>query len=102
MSEESGKINTATMLHMVQKELTEHRYQHTLGVVHTAVSLAQQYGADPQKAEIAAILHDYAKFRPEHEMRQWMRTVPEIPHDLLQYNKELWHSFVRAYLVQEH
>lgn len=37
------------------------RYEHTLGVVETAVSLAKQYGADEDKARLAALLHDVAK-----------------------------------------
>ncbi len=31
---------------IVKQQLTEQRYEHTLGVVETAVKLAKQYGAD--------------------------------------------------------
>ena len=57
-------------LKIVKEQLTDHRYQHTLGVMETAISLAKQYGADEKKAELAAIFHDYAKFRPKDEMRE--------------------------------
>ena len=33
-------------LTIVKKQLTEHRYQHTLGVTDTAIILAKQYGVD--------------------------------------------------------
>ena len=33
------------------------RYRHTEGVIYTAVRLAERYGADPEKAEIAALFH---------------------------------------------
>ena len=38
------------------------RYEHTLGVVQTAVSLALSYGMDPDKAYLAALFHDYTKY----------------------------------------
>ena len=61
-------------LKIVKPHLTDHRYQHTLGVMETAISLAKQYGADEKKAELAAIFHDYAKFRPKDEMRKSLRS----------------------------
>lgn len=87
-------------LKIVKEQLTEHRYQHTLGVMETAVSLAKQYGADEKKAELAAIFHDYAKFRPKPEMKAII-VAEGYPEDLLQYNAELWHAPVGAYLVKK-
>ena len=52
------------------KQLTEKRYTHTLGVMETAIDLAILYEADEKKAELAAIFHDYAKFRPLEEMKK--------------------------------
>ena len=83
-------------LKIVKEQLTEHRYQHTLGVMETAI-LARQYGADEKKAELAAIFHDYAKFRPKEEMKEIIISQG-FPEDLLQYNSELWHAPVGAYL----
>ncbi|MBT2656743.1 bis(5'-nucleosyl)-tetraphosphatase (symmetrical) YqeK [Bacillus sp. ISL-18] len=85
-------------LDIVKVQLTEHRYQHTLGVMETAISLAEKYGADVKKAEIAAIFHDYAKFRPKDEMKEIIMSQG-LPQDLLLYNTELWHAPVGAYLV---
>jgi predicted HD superfamily hydrolase involved in NAD metabolism len=87
-------------LSLVKIQLTEHRYQHTLGVMESAISLAEKYGADVKKAEIAAIFHDYAKFRPKDEMKEIIRSQG-FPEDLLLYNTELWHAPVGAYLVQK-
>ncbi|GGK18236.1 hypothetical protein GCM10010965_09120 [Caldalkalibacillus thermarum] len=94
------KLNREEMFAQVKKVLTPHRYQHTIGVWQTAVRLAERYGADVEKAEAAAIFHDYAKYRPEGEMRKLIETVREIPNDLVEYNKELWHAFVGAYVVK--
>ncbi|ULT55744.1 bis(5'-nucleosyl)-tetraphosphatase (symmetrical) YqeK [Neobacillus drentensis] len=87
-------------LDIVKVQLTEHRYQHTLGVMETAISLAEKYGADVKKAEIAAIFHDYAKFRPKDEMKEMIMSQG-LPQDLLLYNTELWHAPVGAYLVEK-
>jgi len=87
-------------LDIVKLQLTEHRYQHTLGVMETAISLAEKYGADVKKAEIAAIFHDYAKFRPKDEMKEIIMSQG-LPQDLLLYNTELWHAPVGAYLVEK-
>lgn len=45
----------------VKKRLNAPRFQHTLGVVESALKLANVYGADPDKARAAALLHDVAK-----------------------------------------
>ncbi|MGX6442822.1 bis(5'-nucleosyl)-tetraphosphatase (symmetrical) YqeK [Neobacillus sp. K501] len=89
-----------TALKIVKEQLTEHRYLHTIGVMETAVTLAKQYGADEKKAELAAIFHDYAKFRSKAEMKAII-IAEGYPEDLLQYNAELWHAPVGAYLVQK-
>lgn len=49
------------MQQQVREALTPSRYAHTMGVVRTAALLAAQWGADPEKARIAALLHDCAK-----------------------------------------
>jgi predicted HD superfamily hydrolase involved in NAD metabolism len=87
-------------LKIVKEQLTDHRYQHTLGVMETAIALAKQYGADAKKAEMAAIFHDYAKFRPKDEMKQIILTK-NFPQDLLHYHAELWHAPAGAYLVEK-
>ncbi|MFC4800869.1 bis(5'-nucleosyl)-tetraphosphatase (symmetrical) YqeK [Neobacillus sp. GCM10023253] len=85
-------------LKLVKEQLTEHRYQHTLGVMETAIALARRYGADEKKAETAAIFHDYAKFRPKEEMKEIIRTQG-FSQDLLRFNAELWHAPAGTYLV---
>ncbi|GER66966.1 hypothetical protein BpJC7_09230 [Weizmannia acidilactici] len=87
-------------LELVKAQLTERRYAHTLGVVETAVRLAKKYHADEKKAELAAIFHDYAKFRPVDEMK---RIIIDQKMDgrLLAFHHELWHAPVGAYLVEK-
>lgn len=46
----------------LKKVLSEKRYEHTLGVSFTSVCLAMKYGEDIDKARIAGLLHDCAKY----------------------------------------
>ena len=52
----------------LSRNLSERRYEHTLGVAYTAACLAMRFGADPLKAEIAGLLHDCAKEFSEKEL----------------------------------
>ena len=45
----------------LKKELDKNRYEHTLGGMYTAGSLAMAYGYDYEKAMIAGLLHDIGK-----------------------------------------
>lgn len=92
-------MDRAKALALVKEQLTDKRYQHTIGVMETAVQLAEKYGVDRKKAELAAIFHDYAKFRPKEEMEKII--VKEgMPKQLLEFHSELWHAPVGAYLVR--
>jgi predicted HD superfamily hydrolase involved in NAD metabolism len=93
-------MNREKALALVKEQITESRYIHTLGVVESAIELAERYGADVKKAELAAIFHDYAKFRPKEEMEQIIIAEKMDP-ALLDYNMELWHAPVGAYLVNK-
>ena len=87
-------------LNTVKEQLTDHRYQHTIGVMETAISLAKNYGVDVKKAELAAIFHDYAKFRDKEEMKQIIQEQ-QLGKELLEFNSELWHAPVGAYLAEK-
>ncbi|KGX88942.1 bis(5'-nucleosyl)-tetraphosphatase (symmetrical) YqeK [Pontibacillus litoralis] len=86
-------------LAIVQSKLKQSRYEHTIRVMETAIELAKKYNVHVKKAELAAIFHDYAKYRPKEEMRRWIEST-YLPKDLLQYHHELWHGPVGALLVE--
>lgn len=87
------------LLQAVKVELTADRFKHTLGVVETAVKLAKQFGADPERAEIAAILHDYCKCWSQETLRLWI-VEQQLDHNLLEHSSALWHAFVGAEAVR--
>lgn len=48
----------------LKEVLEEKRYNHTLGVMYTAASLAMRYNEDMEAAMLAGLLHDCGKFAP--------------------------------------
>lgn len=93
-------MNRKDALQIVKQQLTEKRYEHTLGVMESSLELASMYKVDRTKAELAAIFHDYAKFRPKEEMKQIIKDEM-LPKKLLKFHHELWHAPVGAYLVKK-
>jgi predicted HD superfamily hydrolase involved in NAD metabolism len=91
-------MNRDEMIAQVQRQMPLKRWEHTLGVVKTAVRLAEQYGADPEKADQAALLHDYCKFWPIGQLRQAVLDHA-LPQDLLEYDNQLLHAPVAAAVV---
>lgn len=83
----------------IRSQMPTARWQHTVGVMQTAVQLAHQYGADPCKADLAALLHDVAKYWEPEKMK---RILIEhcLPSSLLQYNPQLWHAPVGAVVAK--
>jgi nicotinate (nicotinamide) nucleotide adenylyltransferase len=83
----------------VAKRMPEKRWAHTQGVVAESIRLAERYGADPVKAEIAAILHDVAKYWPIEEQREVLESE-QIGLAELAYDKALMHAIVGAFVAQ--
>ncbi|KIL37193.1 phosphohydrolase [Cohnella kolymensis] len=92
-------MNLELLREATRSQMPDKRWQHTLGVVKTAVELAERFGGDAEKAELAALLHDYSKAWPINRMEQIIRTE-RLPGELLDYDKELWHAHVGAWAVQ--
>ncbi|MHA0855734.1 bis(5'-nucleosyl)-tetraphosphatase (symmetrical) YqeK [Paenibacillus sp. CMAA1364] len=87
------------LIEVVSSQMPTKRWEHTKGVMETAVKLAEQYGADPLKADLAAILHDVAKYWPVDKLRMIL-VDHQLSDDLLLYNKQLWHAEVGAFVAR--
>lgn len=73
------------------------RWKHVEGVMESAVILAKRYGADPVKADLAALLHDLAKFWPIEEQVAIIRDNG-LNAELLNHDKQLLHAEVGAFI----
>lgn len=88
------------LIEAVSAQMPDKRWKHTLGVMESSVKLAGRYGADPERAETAAILHDVAKYWPVDRMRKIIEEN-NLSQDLLRHDKQLWHAEVGAYVAEQ-
>lgn len=85
---------------LAKKRLSAKRYQHTLNVRRMAVKLAKRWGADPEKAALAALLHDTAKELPRGEMLQILNDNAIMAENAQNRPSPVWHGICAAILAQ--
>ncbi|WP_161873156.1 bis(5'-nucleosyl)-tetraphosphatase (symmetrical) YqeK [Ihubacter sp. rT4E-8] len=66
-------MNTDSINSYIEKNFSEKRKIHTEGVRSTAISLAEKYGADPKKAELAALFHDMYRGVPVDALNYYVK-----------------------------
>ncbi|MEF3306091.1 bis(5'-nucleosyl)-tetraphosphatase (symmetrical) YqeK [Paenibacillus sp. GYB003] len=92
-------MNRERLIEETRGQMPARRWEHTLGVVGSAAALAAKYGADAEKAELAALLHDYCKYWPIDEQRREYAEAGLDP-DLLRYDPQLIHGPLAAEIVR--
>ena len=85
---------------LVKARLSEKRWTHTKNVKKMAVKLAKRWGADPEKAAMAAILHDSAKELPKSELLQIFADNAIIAENAPARPSPVWHGIAAAILAQ--
>lgn len=93
-------MNLETLMETVQSQMPAERWEHTRGVMASALELAHRFGADAHQAELAAILHDYAKYWPMEKQR---RTIERDGRaiELLAHDPVLWHAEAGAIVAEK-
>lgn len=85
---------------LAQRTLSKKRFQHTLNVEKMAVKLAEKNGVDPQKAALAALLHDIAKEMPSESLLQILKGNDIISNYAASRASVIWHGGAAAVLAQ--
>lgn len=85
----------------MKEELSEDRFEHTLGVMYTAESLAMRYGADMTKAAVAGLLHDCAKCIPNSQKIRLCKKYDIEITENEEKNPSLLHAKLGALLAQK-
>lgn len=83
----------------MKEELTEDRYEHTLGVMYTAEALAMRYGVDMTKAAVAGLLHDCAKCIPNQQKIKLCKKHDIEMTEMEKKNPSLLHAKLGAYMA---
>jgi len=77
------------------------RYKHSIGVMETAMELAEVHDEDIEKIKIAGFLHDYAKMYSNKELREYVKEFNLDLDPMLIHTKDLCHGPVGAELIKE-
>ncbi|MCI9340910.1 MAG: HD domain-containing protein [Dorea sp.] len=80
-------------------ELDKERYEHTLGVMYTAASLAMCHGEDIDKALLAGLLHDCAKCLSGDTKIKLCKKYHLSVSDVERSNPSLLHAKLGAFLA---
>lgn len=83
------------------QRVPERRFNHIQGVANTAVELAKVYGADPRKARLAGILHDWDKPYDDEGIRQRAQEVGlQVDAVVLEHMPQTLHGLTAALWLQ--
>lgn len=77
---------------ILRKMLDDYRYNHCLSVADKARELAEKYGADPEKAYLAGLLHDITKNLPYEEHLKIFDRFGIILSTVEKNAPKLWHG----------
>ncbi|HAK72730.1 MAG TPA: phosphohydrolase [Sporomusaceae bacterium] len=81
-------------------KLTSKRLRHSLGVSETARVLAERFGAQPEKARLAGLIHDCARELSNNNLLQMAKSFGIVISDVEMANPSLLHAPVGAYLAK--
>ena len=96
-----ASINRDDLLEKLSENLSEKRFLHVQNVAATAKKLAEHWGyLAVEKAELAGLLHDYAKEETDETFKDLIHKYKLDP-ALLKWNNNIWHGVVGIYKIQE-
>lgn len=84
----------------IKEKLTPKRYNHSVKVSEEAGRLARKYGADPEKAEIAGVLHDIMKDNPADVQLSIINEFGGTLTNVQKSSPKLWHAIAGALYIK--
>lgn len=84
----------------LQDMLKPERYQHSLGVMDTAVQMAERFHCDSGKAKIAGLLHDCAKNFSFEEQRMMCDEFAIPIDEITEASPKVWHQMLGAKVAE--
>lgn len=88
----------------LKANLSEERYEHSLGTAECAKELAERYGLDKEKAYFTGLIHDCAKCLPKVETEKILSEKPKALPDLVcgePENPKTHHAPVGVYIANK-
>lgn len=96
-------FETAILKEHISGLMNAERYRHSLGVMDLSRELAEIYGVDKDKAEVAGLIHDAAKqFPMDIQLSLMKKAYKDMePDEIVFNNRALWHGPAGAVYVKE-
>lgn len=88
-------------LKRLKEELGEERFKHSLRVMESASKLADHYGIDRDKAEVAALFHDCAKYADKSISADMVKKYKLEDNEELKNSVQLIHSFLGPHIAKD-
>jgi predicted HD superfamily hydrolase involved in NAD metabolism len=82
----------STWLDLLRARLSPPRFAHSVRTAELAREIAHAHGLDEDRAELAGLLHDFAREMPESEMARELEDAPAMP--------AVWHGPVAARILR--
>lgn len=93
-------INDDKIVKYLKKHLTKKRYEHTKSTVKCAIELAKRFDEDANKARLAALAHDCAKWMDKELLLKNAKSYGINIDDFYLVNIELLHSYAGANIAK--
>ena len=93
-ADQNEQIRSLTAL--LKARLSKKRFTHSVNVARAAFTLAERWGAEPQCAYLAGLLHDCCKEIPFSEQEELMRGGPFPVSETEWLCKPVWHGIAAA------
>lgn len=86
---------------VLREKLTPQRFEHSLCVADSAKKLANKYGADPEKAYTAGLVHDAMKNETKAVQLKIITDADIILNYAERLNPKLWHAAAGSIYIKE-
>lgn len=98
---ELNKLNYKDVEYKLKEMLPERRLKHSMNVSQCAVKLSEIYGYDMEKAKLAGLIHDCAKYFNDDQVEDSIKKFNIELDSLEENNISLSHSVIGSYVIQE-
>ena len=88
-------------LNKLKADLSKSRYEHSINVMSSAIELAKCYGLDEDKAAIAGLFHDCAKYESLDKARRMLKKYKLEDNEDLKNSKQLIHSYLGPFVAMD-
>lgn len=98
---ELNKLNNINIEARLKELLPERRLKHSLNVAKCAVKLSEIYNCDKEKAYLAGMTHDCAKYFNDEQVEHYVKKFCIKLDDLEINNLALSHSVIGSYIIED-